>query len=85
MRDSKVGKWSSFVDCGFNFSWFKSPIAVFEEGSVLEIRFCVRPGHEIKFPLLIAVMNMVGAGLKHATWRNFASSIFCCIFMNNQV
>ena len=46
------------------------------EGGIFAIKFCVSPGQEIKLPLLIAVMDMVGAGLKHAAWRNCANSIF---------
>lgn len=36
----------------------------------------VRPGHERKFPFFIALMKVLGAGLKQQAWRYVASSVF---------
>ena len=86
LGDSDVGKWSSCVDWRFLFSWLRWSIAVFMEGGIFAIKFVVSPGQEMKFPLFIAVMKVVGAGLKQAAWRNCASSIFvvflCIITFN---
>ena len=43
-------------------------------GRCLEIRLVEIPGHEIKWPLLMAEMNVDLTGMKAAAWNYWASS-----------
>ena len=79
---SETGKLSSssasstFVDCRLAFSWVRCPLAVKIEEGIFLMMFCDMPGHVVKFPFLMAEIKVDLAGLKHAAWRNWASSIF---------
>ena len=42
-------------------------------GRCLEIRFAERPGHGMKWPWLMAVINVDFTGLKAAVWKYLAS------------
>ena len=42
-------------------------------GRCLEIRLAERPGHDVKWPRLMAVMNVYLTGLKAAAWKYLAS------------
>ena len=43
-------------------------------GIFLEIRLAERPGHDVKWPLLMANMKVDLTGLKAATWKYLVSS-----------
>ena len=44
-------------------------------GRFLEIRLAERPGHDVKWPRLMAVLKVHLTGLKAAAWNYLASSI----------
>ena len=48
-------------------------------GRCLEIRLEERPGHDVKWPRLMAVMKVDFTGLKAYAWNYLASS---CLFVS---
>ena len=51
-----------------------------ESGRFLEMRSSVSPGEVVLWPFFIASMNVEGAGLKHAPWRNWANLFWSCSY-----
>ena len=43
-------------------------------GRFLEVRLAERPGHDVKWPRLVAVMKVYFTGPKAAAWKYLASS-----------
>ena len=66
-------------------SCFKWPFVVaVESGRCLEMRSYVSPLQVVRFPFLIAWMNVEGVGLKHAACRNWAN-YFLVLFIYTMV
>ena len=45
-----------------------------DRGRCLNIRLAERPGHDVKWPLLMAAMKVDLTGLKAAAWKYWESS-----------
>lgn len=70
-----VLSWWDCVDWTFLGSWSICPLAVAIDGlRCLVINFADKPGNEDRKPFLVALMNVVGTGLKHAAWRYCTNS-----------
>ena len=60
---------------------FKWPFVVAgESGRCLERRSSVSPVQVVRWPFLIAWMNVEGAGLKNAAWKNWPNYFWSCSY-----
>ena len=65
----------SLVEHWFFCVWSRCPLAVATDlGRYLHTFSAMSSGHMVKCPLLMALIQVEGTGLKHAEWRNCMSS-----------